>query len=461
MSIQIPQEVLPILGTIFQVFKNWWWVLPIFFLWRPFLFIWRWSRMEKYDAAVKKVLLEVRMPKEVIKPVKGMDVVFAGLHAIHDVFTWREKWLEGQFQLNYSFEIVSLGGEVHFYIRTAEAFRHIVESNIYSQYPEAEIFEVPDYVKAVPQDIPNKEWDLFGMDMINTKPSAYPIKTYLKFEEETQAKEEKRVDPLAGFLEGLATLKPGEQLWLQIIAKPIRDEIPWKDEALKIRDEIVGRKKPEEDSFLSFLLKGLGSVITGVPPGYEEKKEFEQESETRLGVRTTKTTGKTTIALKKEDKGPGVIPIEMKLTPGEREIVFALEQKISKFAYDCNMRYIYLGKKDAFFKPMARTPYGFFKSISSENMGGFKPDKHSITKMKSPFFWPLDSRRVYLRKRHLFRYYCRRMTPKFPRPGGTYVLNTEELATLFHFPGRTVAPAPSVPRIETKKGEAPTNLPTE
>jgi hypothetical protein len=39
-----------------------------------------------------------------------------------------------------------------------------------------------------------------------------------------------------------------------------------------------------------------------------------------------------------------------------------------------------------------------------------------------------------------------------------FVLNTEELATIYHFPGR-VAETPTFGRIEAKKGEPPSNLP--
>ena len=39
-----------------------------------------------------------------------------------------------------------------------------------------------------------------------------------------------------------------------------------------------------------------------------------------------------------------------------------------------------------------------------------------------------------------------------------FVLNAEELATLFHFPGQ-VAAAPTLTRIGSKKMEAPANLP--
>jgi hypothetical protein len=40
----------------------------------------------------------------------------------------------------------------------------------------------------------------------------------------------------------------------------------------------------------------------------------------------------------------------------------------------------------------------------------------------------------------------------------SFILNTEELATLYHFPGQ-VAATPSFKRISSTKAEAPTNLP--
>jgi hypothetical protein len=45
-----------------------------------------------------------------------------------------------------------------------------------------------------------------------------------------------------------------------------------------------------------------------------------------------------------------------------------------------------------------------------------------------------------------------------PFVGTPFVLNSEELATIFHFPGQAV-PTPSLTRIQSKKSGAPSNLP--
>ena len=42
-----------------------------------------------------------------------------------------------------------------------------------------------------------------------------------------------------------------------------------------------------------------------------------------------------------------------------------------------------------------------------------------------------------------------------------FILNTEEVASLFHFPTEAAAPAPGAPRVEAKKRGEPSELPVE
>jgi len=411
------------LGLAWLIIKTWWWVPLPFVLFPPLKVLYLFWIQKRWDAKVKRILLEIKIPREIFKPIKAMEYVFAGLHGIHDPANFREKWIDGQFQLSLSFEIVSLGGEPHFYIRTPVQFRKHVESSIYAQYSEAEISQVDDYTKYVPQDIPKPGWDLWGCDYIATKEDPYPIKTYRQFEVERETKEERRVDPLAQLLEGMTTLQPGEQLWFQVIAKPIIDEIPWVKKGLDIVNKLVRRPVPRAQR--PIIQEAAEVLIMGPSPPAEEVRE--------------------------------IIPPEMKLTPGERTIVMAIEEKISKFGFDSNIRFIYLGKEDIFFKPHVRIPMGYFKALSTLNLNGLRPWMKTITKI----MWFFRNRRLYLRKRRIFRYYQKRWPPLFPRRGGTYVLNSEELATLYHLPGRIVAPAPTIPRVEAKKGEPPPGLPIE
>ena len=409
-------------------------------LYRPFLYFWKWWRVERWLKTVyKPILLEIKIPKEILKPIRAMENVMASIHgAVYHPPDWWEEWIDGQVQTSLSFEIASIDGEPHFFVRVHRDYRDAVESSIYSQYPGAEIQEVDDYTKKVPRDIPNKNWNLWASDYFALKPNPYPIKTYPKFETEREAKEEKRIDPVASLLEAMAKIKVGEQLWVQITAGPIADDTvkPFIKEGEKIRDKLA--RRPEEPKAKPLLQQVGEVIITGRPPGVPE-----------------------------EEKEKEIIPPEMKLTPGEREIVARVEEKISKLAFKTNIRFIYLGKREVFFKPNFRLAFSFFTSYVTQDLNALYPWAQTLTKIHRSWFLPLNSvlkRRLYLRQRKIFRNYVNRYTPLFPRTSGdkgVFILNTEELASLYHFPGQAVAPAPAVPRVETKRGEAPSGLPVE
>lgn len=431
---------LPVLERTWEIVKVWWWLPMPFILWWPFSFLWKWWRSEKFLDSSPMILIEIKIPKEVLKPIRAMEVVLDGLWQIayDEAGTPFERWIEAKFSLSYSLEIVSIDGEPHFYIRIPKNNRDAIEGVIYAQYPNAEINVVEDYVKRIPSDIPNKEWDLWGADYRLLKPSPYPIKTYLEFESEREALEEKRIDPIATLLEVMAKIEKGEQLWVQMIIAPVTNkEVPWVDEAEELRD-VLSKRTPKKAKQRTIVGEATDVLLTGYVPG--EKKEEVKE----------------------------VLPPEMKLTTGERDVVSAIERKTAKRGFHTNIRFIYLGKKEVFFKPKLRLALAYFSNFATQNLNNLVPHGQPyITKIPEkiiPFLNIGRQRRVYLRKRKMFRNYKERNYPNFPSERkfpSSFVLNTEEVASIFHFPGRQSAQAPFIQRIETKKGEAPTDLPTE
>jgi len=421
-------DLILILKAVWSIFKTWWWVLPPVLLFKPVLNLWLWQKRETKWKNRECVLLEIKIPEDVLKPIKAMEDVFASLSVIKITpGDFREKWLEGDSDLwpPLSLEIVGLGGQARFFIRTYRAYQDTVEAAIYSHYPNVEINEAEDYTKTVSQDIPDHEWNFEGRDFILKKQSCYPLRTYKEFEPMEGVKEEKRIDPIAGLLEGFSKLKSGEQVWIQILLHVSNDD--WIDEGEEIRNKLVKRpgpapkKKPMAQEAVEIMIRGM-----------EEKKENKKE----------------------------LLPPEMMLTPGEREAVKRIEEKISKYGFDTSIRVMYLGKGDNFFKPHMQLPIAYLKSFDTKNLNSFGTIGETSTKIKSIFWWA-DKRRAFLRKRKMFRNYVMRVRPMFPRKTDKHVFNIEELASIFHFPGRTVAQAPSVERIEARKGEAPTGLPVE
>jgi len=435
----------PFLTWLGRFVANWWWVFLTLFLWKKALSFWLWWRQERWlNNVYFPILLEIKLPPDIKKPIEAMENVMAAIHGvIYQPPDWWEHWIDGQLQTGVSFEIVSIGGEIHFYLRFHKAYRNGVEAAIYSQFPEAEIYEVEDYAKNVPPSIPNKEWDLWGTDYRLFRPDPYPIKTYHDFETKRE-KPEEIVDPLSHLLEGLAKVQEGEQFWLQIRATPIGGAAcpgypegtaaEFLKEGEKIKTKLLKRPQPKKPKPL--LQEAIEIWLPGWEPPGPEKTEKE------------------------------VIPPEMRLSPGEREIVEAIERKLSKPAFSCGLRFIFLGKKDVYHKPTLRMAFNFFSCFATNNLNALYPWGETITKIKKSWFLPLNlirKRRLYVRCRKMFKKYKDRVAPLYPRSKKdreVFILNTEELASLFHFPAWETAPVPGWKRIEAKKGPPP-SLPTE
>ena len=430
----------PFLQIMWRIVKDWWWLPIPFLLIKPFSYLWLWWLGDRWlKKEVRMILLEIKPPKEVLTPIKAMETVFAGLWHLYEPPSPREKWLDGKQQLSMSLEIASLGGQPHFYVRIPDAVRDRVESNIYSQYPDIEIQEVEDYTKFVPRDIPNKKWNMWGCDYVMLKDDVYPIRTYSQFFEENPetSKEEKRIDPMSMLLEGMAKFKPKEQLWVQIVITPVLPgvESDYEKRGRALADKLLNRPGPK-------------------PAG---KPIIQEAIEVFVGSLMNKGPAE------EKEKAEELIPAEMKLSPGERDVVAAIERKISKAAFKCNIRFIHLGEKEDYFGGKKTIPMSFFDQFTTINLNGLKPWSDTITKKYTVWFWFLDARRTYIRKRNMFRNYVNRFSPLFPRDSGKsrFILNTEELASLFHFPGRMATGAPSMSRVEAKRGEAPADLPVE
>jgi len=200
------------------------WVLILSPLWAPVtLIVIFWTWWVKYVRAgfiakQKPVLLEIKIPRQLFKTPKAMEAVFAALQLGPGETTFIGRWWNGKVRPWWSFEITSIEGKLHFYVWMWEPYRAFIESQLYAQYPNIELHEVEDYSSGLFSD-PEKN-AVFGMEFALDKPDAYPIKTYIDYELDQDAKKaEQVVDPLSGVLERIATMQPGEQMWIQVIIR--------------------------------------------------------------------------------------------------------------------------------------------------------------------------------------------------------------------------------------------------
>ncbi|MBU1015084.1 hypothetical protein KKI17_01435 [Patescibacteria group bacterium] len=424
------------LGIVWDFLSTWWWLFLPFLMVKPVTSLWRFWRMEVYDATnLKPIMWEVRIPSsEITRPFKAMESVFMGFWQVYDPPNPREKWIEGQSTPSVCIEMVSVEGEIRFYLRGAKKDRRTLESAVYSQFPEAELIEIEDYTNSLPSTIPNKEWELYGTDFKFRKNAVYPLRTYVQFFEPTpESKEEQRVDPMGTLLEGLSKMGPGEHMWIQLVLEPITvNEHDFVSEAEGIVNKLV--KRPEDakaPSTASDMEAVFSQLATGKEPVRVEEKP-------------------------REFSYP-----EMQLTAGERNIVRGVEEKVSKHMFKATLRFLYIAKREKFFSPSKALPMSYYNQFSTENMNGLMPDARTGTKVKTFKAWFIDRRRMFHKKRHILRQYKMRVPYDFPKGGHPLLLNTEELASLFHFPGKQIAPGAAIERIQSKKGEAPPEIPTE
>lgn len=397
--------------------KVWWLIIPgtvaiIYYVWLSYKRI-------KFRSSIEYIHLAISVPEDNEKNPKSMEEVLNGLWTIYSPPNFKEIFLEGEVQLIFSLEIVSIAGQVRFIIRTPAVLRDHVEANVYAQYPEAEVAEVEDYAQFIPSKFSNDQYDMVGVEWKLEREDAYPIRTYKHFLDDIS--EEKFIDPLSNALEVMNRIGNGEQIWYQFILRPISDK--WKKDGDKLVDKLIKRKGK---AYNPLFLKGVHTAVGAIEPA-----------------------GATQSTYTREDP-----PSEMLfLSPGEQEAVKAIQENIGKGGFEVKVRTLYLGHKDVFNKKRIGYPMmGSFKGFNSNNLNSFKPHKKYWTFIS---YW--KKLRIPPRQTNLIRRYQSRDIDAGAQP---FIMSVEEIATVFHFPYISVK-SPAVVTAEAGKGVPPGDLPVE
>ncbi len=404
---------------------------PIWFPVALFLIFWSvWVSYVRafFMAKMKWTLLEIKVPREVAKTPKAMESVLAGVHGTNRSGNMWERYWDGWLTAWFSFEIAGDETGVHFYVRTQEFFRRMIESQIYAQYPSCEIKTVEDYTKQGPPTMPAPGWAIWGSEYIHTKPDAYPIRTYEEFELVgiSSKEEERKIDPMASMIEFFGTFKGSERMWIQMVVRPAGDK--WIKEGQAIVDKIGGKNTGEYKPLLGKIVDVISDIISGVAGPAAEP-------------------GKTQ---KKESLNVGFFG----LSPGAIQTIKSLELNMQKLGFEVGIRWVYFAKTEDYNALAIPAINGIFKQFASPNLNGFKLNGDVSTSVDYVF---KKTRETY-RKRRIYNAYRWRSFFHPPYRGKTIVLSSSEFATIYHFPGMVVG-APTMERIEAKRGSAPPNLP--
>lgn len=417
-----------------QLFWSGGWILFLWvFLWGIFK-IWQDGRQNQYSSSMKKVLLALDIPKLNEQSPKAVEALFSTLHGSFSYFDRIEKYWIGKIQATYSFEMVSIDGYVQFYVWCWNKYRDVLEAAVYSQYPDAEITEVEDYVRNAPSVFPSEEYDLAGSEFRLINKSMFPIRTYPEFEDKLSGELK---DPMSALLESLSKLRPGEQLWVQILVRPMADK-EWRDMGERVVRKLIGAKaQGKKPGMIRELLNFPMDLIEGgLLPEVTPKQHAKEEPPTMM----------------------------LHLSPGERIVVEGVQRKLAKKPFGTKIRWVYIARKDVFSKSrtfaLMKGTFGQFTILDQNGLGQYR----KVT-TQTDYPWQMKKTFEYLslfmvrtlatRQNSLFRAYRGRDMGVGAPPS---VMNIEELATIYHFPVVQVK-APLVKKTESKRAEPPVSLP--
>lgn len=326
-------------------------------------------------------LLLLEIPRTNDRKELAAEQMFAALHGILKPV---KELAKGQLQDQISFEIVSIGQRIRFYVHLPKTLQSFLEGQVYAQYPTAQISEITEDYSS--RQLTNNVIYTADLGLIDNE--TIPIKTFPSFE----------VDPLAAITATLAKLdQPNEEIWLQIIVRPISDD--WHKKSAKMASKIKNGK--ENWSKLGAGVSMVGQFVSALvnpptPGGAAKIYEPSERDKTRIT---------------------------------------AIEEKSRKLGYQVKIRILYAGNDEHTAKLRMQAMVGTFKQYNTTNLNGFVA--------KLPSFDPAK----------LTDYHSRLFTDK------GYILNIEELASLYHLPHTTVE-TPNIVWATTKTSEPPATLPT-
>lgn len=205
------------------------------------------------------------------------------------------------------------------------------------------------------------------------------------------------VDPIAGVTATLSKLEDeDEELWIQVLARPVADD--WHKKA---------------SSFINQVKSGTPEI---------------------LGTGALKYVGGLLEMLWKPPEGNSG-PAAKELSERDKTRISEVEKKSTKLGYQVKIRIAYLGHSQDTARHRIQALVGTFKQYNSTNLNGFRLSKSSFKREDVASF-----------------------SARYFTDSG-YLLNIEELASVFHLPHTNVE-TPNIVWASTKTAEPPAKLPT-
>jgi len=315
----------------------------------------------------------------------------------------RNKIWEGE---KISFELLMENKQLKFIIVCDKYYKSIIEKQVTSFYPSANI----DYIEDYEFQTKGNKTNGFYLHMINDY--WFPIKTYKEMED----------DPLNDIANVFSKIEDDEKAVLQIIVNPISDD-DWRETAKKKAGDLFQRRKSFEIPIISQipllgqLLNLIGSIIL---PGGESNLTTNQP-------------------------GAGGGDHYVRMIQPEEEMIKRMGTKAGQFGFDTAIRVLASAKTDERVEEILNNIV-VGMTVYKDAMANWFQNRRiiPIDKINSPLI-------LHGFKRRLCKFYM----------GKTSILVSEELATIFHFPDGKYNKIPVIKWLQYKVLPPPVDLPRE
>ncbi len=301
-----------------------------------------------------------------------------------------QSWLYGR-RDHISFEMVVLGGLIHFYVAVPAYLNKLVEDQIHAQYPDAQIERVKDYNVFSPKSFS------IGTYLVLERGASFPIKTY----------EELESDPMNSLTHSLSKIKDTDGVVIQFLVRSAKKT--WRRKGINIAREMQqGKKLAEVDqNILNKILTWPFQAISFMFKANDPSKSQE-------------------------------IKEKYQLSPMENKMVEHLEKKASKAGFDMNVRVVVSSTDQIQSNSYMNDILQAFSQYSIYQYG-------NRFKVSPPFS-----------KNSFFDHFIHRDFNESKK----LVLNTEEFASVYHFPLATTD-TPNIVWLSARKAAPPVDMPKD
>lgn len=372
--------------------------LSIFFL----------RRYLKKNNFIKQVVFLVKLPKE--KP-EDEKTSFSTQQLIEEISKGEtvfssigglkaqrgfRSWLFGRDD-HFSFEILASDNKIAFYVVANQINARYLEQQIHANYPSAFIEEVEDY------NMFKADSQVMAAYLKTKKDYIFPLKTY----------KEMSTDPMNSLINVLSKLDKDESIAIQYVVRSSHSS--WHSRVRKIVSNINKENSIEAGIDLSSgtfnFFKNLNAIIDFF---FSSKKNDDSLDKRNEEIK--------------------------KLTSIEQETLKKIEEKNSKAGLDVNLRIITSTKS----KERC--------SIYLDNLANAFSEYNNFS--YGNYFFRLNTKKSKL-DRHVNSFIYRKFDDRY-----SFLLNTEELTSLFHFPLKSTE-TPNILWLNSKIAPAPANIPDE